>query len=159
MGLNQSSRAPWRPLDTSLQGSQQVTGGSSDTPAPRNEVPPESSQLYCISPLQRIRRAASSLERWGFAFLLGGILGDSGKTFSVPLGQAVVPRELLWQGGRARSGTERGDSGARLGASQGVCSPLPGSCAGSVLHELGISKHLGEPGEAPARLPSQGAGG
>lgn len=117
MGLNQSSRAPWRPLDTSLQGSQQVTGGSSDTPAPRNEVPPESSQLYCISPLQRIRRAASSLERWGFAFLLGGILGDSGKTFSVPLGQAVVPRELLlcWWCGR--------EVGQGAGQSEGTVGP------------------------------------
>lgn len=73
--------------------------------------------------------------------------------------QGAAALLVVWQGGRARSGTERGDSGARLGASQGVCSPLPGSCAGSVLHELGISKHLGEPGEAPARLPSQGAGG
>lgn len=61
---------------------------------------------------------------------------------------------MAWQGGRARSGTEPGDSGDSQGESQGVCGPVPGSHAGSTLHMLGISERQASHGEAPGGLPA-----
>jgi len=85
-------------------------------------------------------------------------LGDLGKAFSVSLGQAVVPRELLlcwWRGREAGQGAGQSEGTAETATGQAKVYVVPflEAVLGAFCMSWGFPSTR-ELGEAPAWLPS-----